>query len=90
MAQEGSLSQHGASNPMPGHQPPARIGLEELVEAASNGVLRAVEARKIGESSPSLKLPFPILIGIIFLPEGWGNLAAGQPGVPASQENAAP
>ena len=88
MPQEGSLSQHSESNPMPGHQLPARIGLDELVEAASNGVLRAVEARTIGGSSPSLKLPFPIVIGIIFLPEGIGNLATRQPGTPTSQESA--
>lgn len=90
MAQEESLSHHAESNPKPNYQLPARIGLEELIEAASNGVLRAVEARKTSESSSSLKLPFPIVIGIIFLPEGVGNLTVRQPSTLTSPENAAP
>jgi hypothetical protein len=41
------------------------IALEEVTQAAFNGVLRALEARKI----PIEKWPGPILIGIIAWPE---------------------
>jgi hypothetical protein len=87
MAQEGLASQHSTSNPMPGHQPPARIGLDELIEAASNGVMRAIEARSLGESTPLRSFPFPIVIGIIYLPDGLGASVARQVSSPATQES---
>jgi hypothetical protein len=44
---------------------PQSIALEQVTEAAFNGVLRALEARKL----PIQKFPGPILIGIIAWPE---------------------
>jgi len=47
------------------------VALEEVTQAAFNGVLRALEARKV----PIEKFPGPILIGIIAWPElRQGNL----------------
>jgi hypothetical protein len=43
----------------------SRIALEEVTQAAFNGVLRALEARKI----PIERFPGPILVGIIAWPE---------------------
>lgn len=43
----------------------SNVALEEVTQAAFNGVLRALEARKI----PIEKWPGPILIGIIAWPE---------------------
>jgi hypothetical protein len=42
-----------------------RIALEEVTNAAFNGVLRALEARKI----PLSRFPGPIIVGIIAWPE---------------------
>jgi hypothetical protein len=47
-----------------------KIGLEEVTEAAFNGVLRALEARKI----PIGQFPGPILVGII----AWPDLKPGE------------
>ena len=49
----------------------SRIALEEVTQAAFNGVLRALEARKI----PIERFPGPILVGII----AWPELLPGQP-----------
>lgn len=43
----------------------SQIALEEVTQAAFNGVLRALEARKL----PLERFPGPILIGIIAWPE---------------------
>jgi hypothetical protein len=43
----------------------ANLALEEVTQAAFNGVLRALDARKI----PIEKFPGPILVGIIAWPE---------------------
>ena len=43
----------------------SRISLEEVTEAAFNGVLRALEARRIAPE----EFPGPILVGIIAWPE---------------------
>ena len=43
----------------------SNLALEEVTHAAFNGVLRALEARKL----PIEKFPGPILIGIIAWPE---------------------
>jgi len=43
----------------------SRIALEEVTNAAFNGVLRALEARKL----PLERFPGPILVGIIAWPE---------------------
>src|SRR3954468_13211006 len=43
----------------------SNVALEEVTNAAFNGVLRALEARKL----PLEKFPGPILIGIIAWPE---------------------
>lgn len=48
----------------PPRQAPS-VALEEVTNAAFNGVLRALEARKV----PLEKFPGPILIGIIAWPE---------------------
>lgn len=48
----------------------SRIALEEVTQAAFNGVLRALEARKI----PIERFPGPILVGII----AWPELRPGQ------------
>jgi hypothetical protein len=48
----------------------ARIALEEVTQAAFNGVLRALDARKI----PIERFPGPILVGII----AWPELRPGQ------------
>jgi hypothetical protein len=64
-----------ASNPMPGRQAAARIGLEEFIEAASNAVLRVTEARRVDESFP---FKIPIVLGIIFLPGLGGDLGQEQ------------
>jgi hypothetical protein len=42
-----------------------RISLDDVTEAAFNGVLRALEARKIAPE----RYPGPILVGIITWPE---------------------
>jgi len=42
-----------------------RISLDDVTEAAFNGVLRALEARKIAPE----QFPGPILVGIIAWPE---------------------
>ena len=42
-----------------------RVALEQVTEAAFNGVLRALEARKLDVK----KLPWPILVGIIAWPD---------------------
>jgi hypothetical protein len=57
---------------------PERVSLEEVTNAAFNGVLRALETRKI---SPE-RFPGPILIGIIAWPElsQFGERMAGQLG----------
>jgi hypothetical protein len=44
---------------------PSNDALEEVTHAAFNGVLRALEARKL----PINRFPGPILIGIIAWPE---------------------
>ena len=43
----------------------SRIALEEVTNAAFNGVLRALEARKL----PLERFPGPILVGIMAWPE---------------------
>jgi hypothetical protein len=43
----------------------SQVALEEVTQAAFNGVLRALEARKL----PLERFPGPILIGIIAWPE---------------------
>jgi hypothetical protein len=48
----------------PPRQAPS-VALEEVTQAAFNGVLRALETRKI----PIEKWPGPILVGIIAWPE---------------------
>ena len=48
----------------PPRQAPS-VALEEVTQAAFNGVLRALEARKV----PLEKFPGPILVGIIAWPE---------------------
>lgn len=48
----------------------SRIALEEVTQAAFNGVLRALEVRKI----PIERFPGPILVGII----AWPELRPGQ------------
>lgn len=57
-------------------QPARSIGFDEFVETTSSAVMRALEARNTTQSSA--KLPFPIVIGIIYLPQGLGNVATGQ------------
>ena len=52
---QSSHSPTSASNQMPGRTSRV-VGLEEFIEAASNGVLRAIEARKVDDESP---IPFP-------------------------------
>ena len=53
----------------PPRQAPS-VALEEVTQAAFNGVLRALEARKL----PIQKFPGPILIGII----AWPQLQQGE------------
>lgn len=48
----------------------SKIALEEVTQAAFNGVLRALEARQI----PVERFPGPILVGII----AWPELRPGQ------------
>jgi hypothetical protein len=43
----------------------SNVALEEVTQAAFNGVLRALEARKM----PIEKFPGPILVGIVAWPE---------------------
>jgi hypothetical protein len=43
----------------------SQVALEEVTQAAFNGVLRALEARRI----PIHKFPGPIVIGLIAWPE---------------------
>ncbi len=50
---------------MPPRPQASQIALEEVTQAAFNGVLRALEARKL----PLEKFPGPILVGIIAWPE---------------------
>jgi hypothetical protein len=51
-----------------------RVALEEVTEAAFNGVLRALEARKFDIT----KLPWPIIVGIIAVPELGGQFELRQ------------
>jgi hypothetical protein len=44
---------------------PKRVSLDEVTEAAFSGVLRALEARRLGPE----EFPGPILVGIIAWPE---------------------
>lgn len=61
---------------------PANLALEEVTNAAFNGVLRALEARKL----PLEKFPGPILIGIIAWPElRQGELLKGPAGSPSKR-----
>ena len=53
----------------PPRQAPS-VALEEVTQAAFNGVLRALETRKL----PIQKFPGPILIGII----AWPQLQQGE------------
>jgi hypothetical protein len=46
-------------------QAPSQMALEEVTQAAFNGVLRALEARKL----PIDRFPGPILVGIIAWPQ---------------------
>ncbi len=94
MPQAASSSQQSTSNPALGQQPPARIGLEELIEAASNGVLRAMDARlramdarSPGEASLLRPFPGPIVFGIIYMPDGSGTPVARQLGSLTAPEN---
>ncbi len=48
----------------------SRVALQHVTEAAFNGVLRALEARKL----PIERFPGPILVGII----AWPALREGQ------------
>jgi hypothetical protein len=48
----------------------SNTALEEVTNAAFNGVLRALEARKL----PLERFPGPILIGIVAWPELQGGL----------------
>lgn len=61
---------------------PSNVALEEVTNAAFNGVLRALEARKL----PLEKFPGPILIGIIAWPElRGGEFLKGPAGAPSKR-----
>lgn len=51
-------------------RPAQQIAVEDFTQAAFQGVLRAIEARNVGERQPFGRLPFgPIIYGIIWDPD---------------------
>ncbi len=83
MAQEGLTPQNVSTSVS---QTARSIGFDEFVETTSAAVMRAVEARSTTQSAT--RLPFPIVIGIIYLPQGLGNVTAGQIEATAGQGGA--